>query len=84
MAKSMEFINKHRWKIYLLWLLGGFLAWTYLGNLAWEEDPDAPGGIYIFSAWVCWFLAHVLPVIILAIGLKFWRWKKVRRLEKNA
>ena len=81
MRKVFLFLNKHRWKIYPVWVLAGFVIWTYVGILAWEDDPDAPGGIYIFLGWIMWFLLHVIPTIFLAFALGIWRWRQAKILK---
>lgn len=73
LRETLRFLNAYRWWIYLLWIIPTFFMWNYLGYLAWQEDPDAPGMLYLFPAWVIWFLIHVLSAILLAIALWVWR-----------
>ena len=76
--KILESVNRHSWKIYLLWIFAGFLLWNYLAYLAITEDPDAPSGIYLFPAWIMGFILHVIPMIVLAVILYFWRRRQAK------
>lgn len=82
-AKFMHFLNRHRWKIYLLWTIPTFFLWTWLGYEEWKLDPDAPGGIYIFLGWVFWFILHFCTAISLGVCLAIWRWWMARKMKKS-
>ncbi len=83
MNRFMCFLSKHRWKFYLLWPLAGILLWAFLAYEAIMANPDGAPGIYVYLAFVLWLIVHVLPVILLAVVILIWRWRKTKRNAKN-
>ncbi len=81
--KVLVFINTYRWLIYLVWTVPTFFIWSYLGYQVWEEDPDAPGMLYLAPAWAVWFLLHLCTAIILAIVLKIWQVWQIRKRQPS-
>lgn len=76
MGKVTELLKTHRRKIYLTWILAGFVAWMCMAYIAVSEDPGSPPTLYFYAATICWILFHIIPVALIAIIIRVWIWMK--------
>lgn len=80
LARFINFLNRQRRKIYLLWISGGFVLWAWLGYTSYKANTDNIGGIFLYISFFCWLFFHVSTAVIFAICLAFWRWR-LRKVE---